>query len=101
MNVCMYMFAEFIKMDVCRRLLSQATLLTVLDRHRLDADFLAKFRRMYGSAPDGNLTFLRDSIQNPSVREGCAAILGGMKSKWPQFDCVNHEQDINQRPICV
>jgi hypothetical protein len=69
----MYMFAEFIKMDVCRRLLSQATLLTVLDRHRLDADFLAKFRHMYGSAPDGNLTFLRDSIQNPSVREGCAA----------------------------
>ena len=92
---------EFIKADVCRRLLSRATLLSVMDRHRHDPDFLAKFRRLYGSAENGNLTFLRDSIQNPTVREGCAGILSGMKSRWPLFDCVNHEQDINQKPNCV
>eukprot|EP01036_Dinobryon_divergens_P035399 gene35399-45862_t len=92
---------EFIKADVCRRLLSQATLLSVLHRRRHDQDFLDKFQRLYGSAENGNLTFLRDSIQNPTVREGCAGILSGMKSKWPLFDCVNHEQDINQKPICV
>ena len=92
---------EFIRADVCRRLFSQAYLLSILDRHRNDQAFLASYNSLYGNKVGGNFTFLESIIQNPVVRNGCLEFLKTMKSKWPQFDCVNHEQDVNQKPICI